>query len=108
MKGVMAKASSTEDQGVPSFTYSPADASMPLLFSLAQPLAKLKESLPGAFSGQTLTTLQIYEKHSVDTPYIAKNYKQALRELEEDKVITTNPSKRRKGTFADNVLVTFP
>ena len=108
MKDIMAKASSTEDQGVASFTYSPADASMPLLFSLAQPLQKLKEGLPSAFSGKTLTMREIYEKHSVDTPYIAKNYKQALRELEEDKIITTNPSKRRKGTFADNVLVTFP
>lgn len=107
MKDIMAKASSTEDQGVASFTYSPADASMPLLFSLAQPLEKLKEDLPTAFAGQTLTMRKIYERHSVDTPYIAKNYKQALRELEEDKVITTNPSKRRKGTFGDDVLVTF-
>lgn len=33
MKDIMAKESSVVDQGVPSFIYSPADASMPLLFS---------------------------------------------------------------------------
>jgi hypothetical protein len=38
MKDIMAKESSTDDQGVPSLTYSPADASMPLLFSLQRPL----------------------------------------------------------------------
>jgi len=43
MKDIMARESSTEDQGVASFTYSPADASMPLLFSLSQPFDALKK-----------------------------------------------------------------
>lgn len=55
MKSIMASESSTEDQGVPSLTYSPADASTPLLFSLAQPFDKLLQDLPKVFSGETLT-----------------------------------------------------
>jgi three-Cys-motif partner protein len=35
MKNIMANESSIHDEGVPSFIYSPADASMPRLFSLA-------------------------------------------------------------------------
>ena len=57
MKEVMAKESSTADQGVPSFTYSPADESMPLLFSLQRPLDELKEMLLRDFAGQKLSTL---------------------------------------------------
>jgi three-Cys-motif partner protein len=109
MKDIMARESSTEDQGVASFAYSPADASMPLLFSLAQPFDALKERLPNDFAGETLTMRQIYEDHSVDTPYLPRNYKQALRELEIAGKITADPPLlKRKGTsFADHVKVTF-
>lgn len=108
MKDIMAKESSVTDQGVPSFSYSPADASMPLLFSLARPLDALREELQKSFSGKTLSMKQIYEQHSVDTPFISKNYKEALLVLESMKKIQTNPAQRKKGTFADHVLVTFP
>jgi three-Cys-motif partner protein len=37
MKEIMHKESSTEDQGVASFAYSPADESMPFLFELTRP-----------------------------------------------------------------------
>jgi three-Cys-motif partner protein len=109
MKDIMARESSTEDQGVASFTYSPADASMPLLFSLTQPFDTLKQTLPKDFAGETLTMRKIYEDHSVDTPYLPRNYKQALRELEiEGKLTADPPLSKRKGTsFADHVLVTF-
>jgi three-Cys-motif partner protein len=111
MKEIMTKESSTEDQGVPSFTYSPADASMPLLFSLQQPLSALRASLLETFAGQELTTVQIYEQHSVDRPFIMKNYKEVLRQMEEDGIIqvrSLKTSKRPKGSFADHLLVRFP
>jgi len=110
MKDIMAKESSTHDQGVPSLTYSPADASMPLLFSLARPLDQLREDLLKEFSGQNLTTTEIFERHSVDKPYIMKNYKDTLKKLEEDGQITVTSlnGKRRTGTFADHLLVKFP
>ncbi len=111
MKEIMTKESSTADEGVPSFTYSPADASMPLLFSLLQPLSKLRESLLQTFRGQEISTLEIYERHSVDRPYILKNYKEVLLKMEEDGVIevrSLKASKRPKGTFANHLLVRFP
>jgi len=52
----------------------------------------------------------IYEKHNVGRRFIAKNYKDALKNLEENKSISCNPprSNRRKDSFGDNVVVTFP
>ena len=110
MKQIMTKESSTEDQGVPSFTYSPADEAMPLLFSLQRPLDELKEILLHDFAGQELSVDRIYERHSVDTPYILKNYKETLKELEKEKKINVRSLriKLRKGTMADHLLVRFP
>ena len=110
MKDIMAKESSIIDQGVPSFTYSPADASMPLLFSLARPLDSLKGDLLNTFAGEKLTMNEIYEAHNVDTPFIRKNYREALIALEEEGKIVAEPpaTKRRKNTFAHHVTVIFP
>ncbi|MFN3628078.1 MAG: three-Cys-motif partner protein TcmP [Parvibaculum sp.] len=111
MKEIMTKESSTEDQGVPSFTYSPADASMPLLFSLQQPLSALRASLLETFAGQELTTEKIYEQHSVDRPFIMKNYKEVLRKMEEGGILqvrSLKTGKRPTGSFADHLLVRFP
>lgn len=110
MKDIMAKESSTQDQGVPSLTYSPADWSMPLLFSLQRPLDQLRSSLLKACAGQELSVIEIYERHSVDTPYVMKNYKDTLMQLEADGKVAVRSLKgtRRKGTFADHLLVEFP
>jgi three-Cys-motif partner protein len=110
MKQIMAKESSTHDQGVPSLAYSPAAASNPLLFSLARPLEHLEGILLKEYAGRTMTMRAIFEEHNVDTPYIARNYKDALMKLEAAGKITANPpaSSRKKGTFADHVKVTVP
>lgn len=116
MKDIMAKESSSADQGVPSFTYSPADESMPLLFSLNTPLDKLEGLLLEKYAGRTLVMDDIYREHSVDRPYIKKNYKDALLSLEEaGKILAEPPLKakppakgRRAGTFGDAVKVSFP
>lgn len=110
MKDIMAGESSTEDQGVPSLTYSPADASMPLLFSLRRPLDMLKGSLTEHFSGRELTFDEIYEEHSVDTPYIGKNYREILGDLEKRGSINVRSTKdrRRKGTYPRHIRIKFP
>lgn len=110
MKGIMANESSTHDEGVASFMYSPADASMPLLFSLAQPRNALKRSLLEYFSGQEVNLDYMYRTHSIDTPYVEKNYRDALKELEQEKVIQARSTKgkRRAGTFPSHVLIKFP
>src|SRR3546814_15180839 len=111
MKQIMSRESSTEDEGVPSFTYSPADASMPLLFSLQQPLSELRESLLETFAAQELSTLHIYEHHSVDKPFMMKNYKKVLLKMEEDGSIpvqSTKTPKQRKETSANHLQLNFP
>ena len=62
------------------------------------------------FEGMTLKMNDIYEHHHVDRPYVKKNYKKALLDLENEDKIKTNRTERktRKGTFPDNMLVTFP
>lgn len=107
MKDIMAKESSTEDQGVPSFTYSPADASMPLLFSLFNPLHDLRSDLMKTYAGKSMSVENIYKDHSVGQRYILKNYKDVLIKLEEESRITVTGN-RRKGSFPDHLIVNFP
>jgi len=106
MKEIMAAESSHADQGVPSFEYSPALANMNKLFESA--LDDLEDDLTVAFAGRTVSMIDIYHEHNLGGPYIKKNYKVALLNLEEAGRIQTNPSKRKKGTFADGVAVSFP
>lgn len=114
MKEIMAGESSTEDQGVASFAYSPADARTPLLFSLARPLEALADDLSKTFAGRTMTMNEVYEAHHVDTPFIARNYKHALSELEAANRAACDPPahKRRKHlgkpSFGPDVRVSFP
>lgn len=108
MKDIMAKASSQQHQGVASFGYCPASAIHPTLFELSRPLDDLEDMLLNEFAGRTLKTQQIYDLHNVGRPYTMKNYKAALLKMEEKGLIDTDPIKRRRGTFADDVLVTFP
>lgn len=108
MKEIMAGESSTNDDGVASFAYSPADKDTPYLLSFLQPLTDLKKKLPRKFAGRTMTMYEIYfeYEHLATTPFIKKNYKQALLDLESDGKIAAEP--HRKNTFADHVKVTFP
>jgi three-Cys-motif partner protein len=114
MKGIMASESSLADQGVPSFSYFPADKMTPLLFALSRPLDELEGDLLKKFSGESLSMKETFERHNVDTPYIEKNYKAALRNLEAQGKIQCVPSssERRKikgeVSFADHVVVKFP
>jgi three-Cys-motif partner protein len=110
MKEIMAKHSSQEHQGVASFGYCPASTIHPLLFELNRPLDDLEGMLLDAFSGNTLTTKEIYDRHNVGRPYTMKNYKSVLAGMEAKGLIKADPpsAKRRKDTFADTVRVTFP
>lgn len=115
MKEVMAKTSSSVEDGVPSLEYNPATIRQPLLFQLSQPIEALGDMLCRDYAGETLSMWEIYERHSVDKPLIDSNYKEALRRLEEQGRIKADPpaNKRRKDkfgkvTFGEKVLVTFP
>jgi len=108
MKGIMAKASSLEHQGVPTFTYSPAVSRLQgLLFELNRPLDDLEEMLLSEYAGRRLKARDIYQEHSIDRPYISKNYKEILIRMEQKGNIKTEGRKSKRG-FADDIMVTFP
>ena len=110
MKDIMAKESTEQNQGVPSFIYSPASRKWPFLFELHRPLDDLEGLLLEEFAGQRLTMKEIYESHNVGRPYIESNYKSVLLNMESAGKIQAIPSaqNRRAGTFGENVLVIFP
>jgi three-Cys-motif partner protein len=115
MKEIMAKESSDNSQGVPTFEYNPVNSEkFPLLFELDRPLDDLGGMLLKEFSGKALKMKEIFENHHIGKRYIKKNYKVILKKLESENKITCNPSAserpKRKGevTFSDKVLVTFP
>jgi hypothetical protein len=114
MKEIMAKESSEQMQGVPSFEYNPATLQQPLLFELTRPLEELESMLLDKFPGRSMTMKEVYDQHHVGKPYISKNYKTALGNLEAQNKIVADPpaNKRRKMkgevTFADSVKVAFP
>jgi three-Cys-motif partner protein len=113
MKEIMAKESSSTEQGVPLFEYNSATQYQPLLFELSRPLDDLENMLLHEFAGQTLTMEAIYNQHHVGKRYISKNYKEALRKLEQQgKIIVDPPASKRKKykgeiTFGEKVTVTF-
>jgi three-Cys-motif partner protein len=109
MKGIMARESSGEIDGVPSFEYNPATMRQPFLFHFNQPLEDLKVQLLAQFKGQSITKRRIYEIHNIDTNFIKKNYTEVLLSLEQEGLITTSSSKlRRRGQMGDDVVITFP
>jgi hypothetical protein len=114
MKEIMAKESSTTEQGVPSFEYNPATRSQSLLFELSRPLDDLEGMLLDYFAGMKMTMLEIYDQHHVGRRYIKSNYKSVLAKLESKGKVTALPvtemRRKRNGepTFGDNVIVTFP
>jgi three-Cys-motif partner protein len=108
MKDIMAKSSTRHEQGVPTFTYCPADRGQQLLFDLNRPLDELRDMLLRDYAGRTASMRRIYEEHSVDRPYLGKNYKEVLRQMElAGEVKTNRPPSSRTG-FADHIEVTFP
>ena len=109
MKEIMHKESSSADQGVASFAYSPADITMPLLFELTRPLDDLEEMLLSEYAGQALSLEQLYRNHSVGRPYIIKHYKDVLKKMEsEGKVTVFDPEGKKRSGFPERLIVTFP
>lgn len=107
MKDVMSQFSELENSGVPLFCYNPVNKNFPIQYSLFAKIDELESSLLESFSGQTITTIDIYHKHNVGTPFTLKNYKAALKNLLSEKKIATDRTPK-KGTFADDIEITFP
>jgi three-Cys-motif partner protein len=110
MKQIMAGESTSAEQGVASFMYSPADKNFPILFEYGRPLDDLEGLLLARFAGRALTVQAIYDAHNVGTPYILKNYKDAVKSMDEKGSVDTTrtESHRKRGQCPDDVEVTFP
>lgn len=106
MKDIMAGESSDSEQGVASFEYNPASEQQPLLFEYTRPLDELGDMLLKEFAGRELTMLEIFQQHNVNRPFVKRNYKQVLLQLEAQGRIKASP--HRRNTFADRVIVSFP
>jgi three-Cys-motif partner protein len=113
MKEIMVKQSSDIREHVGQLEYNPRDRSRPRLM-LDFSIPELKESLLAEFAGHTETVQQIYYRHNIGRPYVEKNYKDALRQLEDEGKIIASPDRSmrpsRKGiaTMADIVRIKFP
>jgi three-Cys-motif partner protein len=108
MKDIMAASSSDEQQGVPTFTFSPADSErQPMLFELNRPLDDLKEMMMRDYAGRSIRMIDLYQEHSVGRRYVKKNYKDVLSEMERSGDISTSGRKSTRG-FADDVVAIFP
>ena len=114
MKNIMAKESSGEEQGVPTFEYNPAFRKQGLLFELSRPLDDLGEMLLEQYAGTSMTMGEIYDDHNYGHRFIEKNYKAVLNQLESEGRISCDPPAEQRRmrlgerTFADTTTVTFP
>ena len=113
MKDIMARESSSHEQGVASFEYNQATIRQPFLLGLNRPVDDLAKMLIEAFAGREIRMVQIYEEHNVDTPFIKKNYKDALAQLETENLIRVDPPAQKRPkrngivSFKDEAIVTF-
>ncbi len=114
MKEIMAKESSGTKDGVANFEYNPRDIRYKqgsLFDLLSSPLDDLQGALLKQYAGQTIDFSMLYENHSVDRPYIKKNYKEVLRTMFDSGLVSAvNPKTNkppRKGSFSDEMRITF-
>lgn len=119
MKDIMGRESSSADHGVPIFGFNPLDKEQaldrekaPTLFDLTTPIDDLAEMLLNEFAGRVVTTQEIYREHHIGKRFLMKNYQDALRKLESEGRIQTDPPANQriragKVTFGQNVKVTF-
>ena len=119
MKDIMAKASTSEHQGVPSFEYNPLDSftsanKQAFLLPPLGPLDDLENDLLEQYAETEKTFLELFNDHNVGTPYIQPNYRKVLSNLESRKrIVAVPPSEKRpkrlgETTFGPKVVIKFP
>jgi len=119
MKEIMAKASTSAQQGVPSFECNPLDClaparEQPYLLPPLGPLDALEDDLLKEYAGTAKTFLELFNEHNVGTPYIKPNYRKTLSSLElRKRIVAVPPSEKRpkrlgEPTFGPNVVIRFP
>ncbi len=84
--------------GIPLFEIPRDDFGQRSLFEQPLPPAGLAEELLGSFAGRTLTLPEIVRRHSPGTPYVERNYREALSHLVGQGKITCAPPPKRCGS----------
>lgn len=114
MKDIMYAASAKSDDGVATFEYTPVeDRQLGLLFAYSRPIDDLRRRLMNKFRGRTLTVDSLIQGDHVGTPYVEKNYKDILVEMEVsgevvcDPPVSSRPRRSGKPTMAGHVRVSF-
>ena len=110
MKKIMASRGVVDEDEVPSFEYMPRSGGTQLAFDRERPIVALPAQLLKTFARETLSVHEIYDRHNVGTPFIKRNYKRVLIDMEKAGQVTCDPGikSRRPNTIADRVLVSFP
>jgi hypothetical protein len=101
MKNIMYRASEDKNQGIARFGYVRAEGKnrTPLLALLNRPLDELCEELCDVFAGRTLSMESIHKEHQKAlgiNPFVEKNYKDALNQLDAAGKIKTNKPDRKR------------
>ncbi len=110
MKDIMARESSSSEQGVASFCYSPADRRFPVLFEYGRPLDDLQGLLLVRYRGCSMSVEDLFHAHNVGTPYVMKNYQDAVKAMDMARLVETDRTDRhrRQNQCPPSTLVTFP
>jgi three-Cys-motif partner protein len=87
MKNIMAKESTGHVEGVANFEYR-TNAPQALLV-ITSPIEELMTSLLASFPGRTISIKDIVAEHQYGTPYVEKNYQEALKRLCYDRGVVT-------------------
>lgn len=84
MKEIMGKEGLIDEDGVPSYEFRPDEIgpSQIGLFKPPSKLNELKHSILEKYRGRSTTVSRLIEEMGPETPYIEKNFKQVLLELE--------------------------
>lgn len=114
MKDIMYKIGEKDFNGIGQFEFIPScdkneTKQLSIIDLFSTPFEDFKNNLCSRYAGQVLTMKQLYLLDSPNTRFVSKQYKQALKELEEDGYITCDKpyTQRRKGTFADHTTIYF-
>jgi three-Cys-motif partner protein len=110
MKEIMAGKGLVDQDGVPMYDYVSSAGGKQALLDRPRPYVQLPEDLLATFPKETTTMKEVYERHNIGKPFVKKNYKRVLIEMESRGDIECNPpaGDRRSGTIADTTMITFP
>ena len=105
MKDIMAKYSSTHEQGVASFSREPVEPRQQEL-PLTSPLDELKADLLSRYAGRRLTFEALIRYHLPESRYEEKHYKQVLEQLAAEGRVRLSELSHR-GTIVAKTVIDF-